>query len=75
MHTRVYVPPSVRDIRRVSRWVCVRPETIRWWKRHAHKRQRRFLRQLSHRLMLDPELFDEDGLQGLPQPLSTWDLC
>ena len=74
MHTQIHIPPAVQLLRRSQIHVCVRPATIKWFKRHAHKRQRRYMRQMMKKFCHEPERFDGEGFRGLPRPLSSWDI-
>lgn len=74
MHTQIQIPRAVQVIRRSRIHVNVRPATIAWFKRHAHRRQRRYLNQLMDRFCHDPELYDEEGFRGLPRPLTMWEI-
>ena len=75
MHYQIQIPCPVQDhLSEVHRWICIRPETVRFFKKRAHRRQRRYLNQLMDRFCLDPELYDGEGFRGLPRPLTSWDL-
>ncbi len=74
MHTQIQIPRAVQDLSKVRRWICIRPGRVRFFKRHAHRRQRRYFNQLMDKFCLDPELYDNEGFRGLPRSLTSWDL-
>jgi len=74
MYTRINIPAAVQNLNRSKSFVCRRPETVRWFKKSANKRQRRFFKQLMIEFVRDPDLYEEEGFRGMPRPLSNWDL-
>jgi hypothetical protein len=66
--------PSVQDdCSHVHRYVCLKPETIRHYKRNANRRHRRYLNRVTRTFMHDPDLFDNEPFDA--PSLSSWDLC
>lgn len=70
----MHEPPAVMKLYRSCIWAGIRPATITWWKHHANRRRRRYVAQLMGRFTLDPDLYLGEGMRGMPQPLTHWDI-
>ena len=62
--------PAVQKIGKVRRYVC-NPDFY-WEKRHANRRYRRYLNQVTRSFERDPELFEEEAFSA--PTLSSWEL-
>lgn len=66
------LPAVQKYCTRADRFCCVTDKAMRFWKRDANRRHRRYLNQVTRSFVLDPELFDEEAFNA--PTLSTWDL-
>ena len=57
---------------RADRYCCVSDKSLRFYKRNANRRHRRYLNMVTRSFVLDPELFEDESFNA--PTLSTWDL-
>ena len=56
----------------IHRYVCLGRKTLRYEKRNANRRHRRYLNSVTRRMQHDPELWYSECFDA--PSLSTWDL-
>ncbi len=66
------LPAVQKNTQRISRYVCIRGETLRWFKKNANRRHRRMLNAAVRRMTHDPERWWDEGFNAYS--LSAWEL-
>ena len=66
------LPAVQSNCSHVKRYTYISRGALRGAKRDANRRYRRYLNQVTHGFIKDPELFESEGFDA--PSLSTWDL-
>lgn len=66
------LPAVQAGISHADRYICIGPVTIRYFKRHANRRHRRYLNACTRRIHHDVETWWDECFEA--PSLSTWDV-